>query len=272
MITMPNSSLELFVVFYVLSCLIKFLLWFPFGGWSRFDPGTFEASRLASRFASPLAGLLVRGYQPALLARALGIFISLVLNSLLTAVFIAVLGLVVELAYEWRRNTVFLAMIGAILGLLGGGSFPGLLPEGSINGVVVTADLAIILLVFHVYLNSAWLKYRSPQYWSGRLLAQHVYFRSWVQKKSRHRVFFVPSSGNGLVGLDDSVVSRWRFLSRFAVCIELILPFLLAFSQTYVLGLVVGIALHAAFVALSPFRIIAFTLVTVSTYLFFPFW
>lgn len=270
MIHMPNSAIEYFVIFYLVSCLLKFLLWFPFGGWSRFNPGTFEASRLFSRYPSSAAALLAKIYRPALIARTLGIIMSLTLNSLLVAVCVTVLGLVVELAYEWRRNTVFLILIGIILALLGGGSFSGLLPEGSIYGFVVTPDFVIVILVFHVYLNSAWLKYRSSQYWSGRLLAQHVYFRSWVQKKTRHRVFFVPSSDNILVGLDDSVMSRWKLLSRLAVWVELFLPFLLVFSNTFVVGFVVGVALHAVFVMLSPFRIIAFTLVTVSTYLFFP--
>lgn len=266
-----EGHLQLFRILFGLACTTKFTESLRHGGWERFAPGTFERHRIMRTQRTHVAEFILATYRPLLIARLLAGVAVLCGVATKEGLVVIVVALAIENYYEFRRHTTFMALC-ALLMLPAHALGRGLELSSATSSQNTWAQALIVLLVVEVYWNSAWLKIRSSQFHSGRLLAQLMHFNLNVRTRLPYREFIFPRPVRRLLcGNGPAEVARWRLLSRATIVMETLLPLGLLFRPTYAVAVGLGIAMHTAFTFLVPRRLVPFSLATVATYaLFIP--
>lgn len=165
-----------------------------------------------------------------------------------------------ELLIQKRYNTIFVTLVGSCL-LLAPHLDSGAASTSVANSF---AQWLLALIVVDIYVNSAWLKWRSDQFMSGQNLVD-------ATEGARQRVatgaatpWLLPGAWLGQVFQRRPAAAP--LAARATVAIELLLPGLLVWRTTWTAAVVLGVLLHLTFAALKPRLIGGFSLVTVGTY------
>ena len=251
------SSVEIFRVALGLALLWKFTLDAWQAGAQRLAPGGFAFRHLEAhhrrlvRLIPVLRILLVARFPGALaVVTGQGTWIGLA---------VCAGWLTCELAYDFRYHTVYLTL--CCLFLLPAGASPG------------WSVVMIVLLTGQMYLNSAYLKLRSPQFRSGLVLSQFFSFSADVDDLLPWPEFLGPTRLRRRLGAPE-LLPWWRGLSSVVIVLEAALPgaLVLAGRSAPVAVVVLGAALmmHMGFTALLPLRLVPFTTVTLAALLLFP--
>ncbi|PZE55715.1 hypothetical protein DEJ04_14215 [Curtobacterium sp. MCLR17_044] len=126
--------------------------------------------------------------------------------------------------------------------------------------------VSLVAVVTPVYWNSAYIKFKSPGYLSGEALRVALLgFSVEGPRAGVHEFLFgvrPPEPFLARIGV------RWAFRwgSRIAAGLEVLLPLMLLTPATFFFGAVLGVCLHFAFWALLPGKLLPFQLVMLSSY------
>lgn len=128
-----------------------------------------------------------------------------------------------------------------------------------------------VLLTVQMYWSSAYIKARSPQYMSGDALAKLFEHMYQIKPQIRFNEITYPAWALRRMAGDDPsrAVKRWRWPSRLAVALEVLVPILLIVPGSWLAGVAVGILMHFAFTAIFAKRLVPFGLASVATYVLF---
>jgi hypothetical protein len=235
---------------------------------SPIQPETFNHYQLQHKKGS-LGQWVARRYKFLAVARclpALGVVLAVWTRASLILV---IAFLAVELVYEPRKHPVYFMLNGGYL-LLAGDPGSLLRFDFAPSTANTWAQALIAITTFHLYWNSAWMKLRSPQFRSGRVLAQVVHVAEQTKGMVKYREYCLPgwawrpfSKGTG------TGIRSWRLLAALTVATELLLPIGLLCGPVRIACVVAGVGMHAAFTCLKPRGLVPFSLVTVASYLAF---
>jgi uncharacterized membrane protein YphA (DoxX/SURF4 family) len=135
----------------------------------------------------------------------------------------------------------------------------------------VFSQLLLVLLTVQMYLSSAYRKLRSPQFMSGAAL--HAFTASLHAERYAQRfrdTWYPPVVARHLIDVPDPVARRrWRPAAVATVGLEAVLPVALLVPATFPVAVLAGAAMHLAFTAVLPIRLVPFSLATVGSYLLF---
>lgn len=259
---------QAFRLLFGLGCLWKFVETFRHGGWRRFAPATFNRHQLESA-KGRLGGYVARYYRQLVVLRclpALGVLLGVWTRACLVFVIVA---LAVELVYEPRKHPIYFMLNAGYL-LLAGNTGSLWHFDAARSNANTWAQVLIALTTFHVYWNSAWMKLRSPQFRSGRVLAQVVHVAERTKDLVPVREYCLPARAwRPLSAGVDTGARWWRLLALSTITMEALLPIGLAWSSARLVFVVLGVGMHAAFTCLKPRGLVPFSLVTVASYLAF---
>lgn len=260
---------QVFRVLFGLGCLDKFFETFRHEGWRRFDQGTFNRFYL-ERKQGVVGQWVAETYKLSSVVRCLPAFGVVVGVWTKVCVAMVVASFVLELLYDPPRKTpVFFILNGVYLMLAGhsGSLFHFSTTQTTAN---TWAQCLIAITTIHLYWNSAWIKLRSPQFRSGRALAQVVHVAERTKDAVKFREYCLPAwAWRPFSGGREVDVQRWRIGAILTIALEILLPIGLLFEQTYLVFVVLGIGMHLVFTSLKPRGLVPFSLLTVASYLTF---
>jgi hypothetical protein len=261
--------IQVFRVLFGLGCLDKFLETFRHNGWNRFAKGTFNRYVLEHKIRSA-GGWIADTYRLSSILRvlpAIGITIGIWTR---ICIVIVIASFVLELFYDPPRKTpVFFILNGLYLFLAGrsGTLFHFSVAHTSVN---TFSQCLIVVTTVHLYWNSAWIKLRSPQFLSGRALAQVVHVAEETKNMVEFREYCLPAwAWKPFSAYRDVDIQRWRAAAIATIILEITLPFGLLFRSTYLLFMTIGIGMHLFFTFLKPRGLVPFSLLTTASYLAF---
>jgi hypothetical protein len=137
-----------------------------------------------------------------------------------------------------------------------------------------TSPVPLILLavvVVCMYWGSVRFKLQSPQFMRGDVLQKTAEHYALIAGEMPYREYRYPRAVMRFLALDppDIVRRRWQPSAVATVCLEAVLPILLVVTATTAVAVGLGIAMHLAFMALFPKRLLPFSLAAVVSYLAF---
>lgn len=267
--TTAEWRVQVFRVVFGLGCLDKFLETFRHEGWRRFDPGTFNRYYLERRQGA--MGLRVaQTYRTVSIVRCIPAFGVMLGVWTRVCIVIVIASFVLELMYDPPRKTpVFFILNGTYLMLAGnsGMFFHFSAAQSTAN---TWAQCLITITTIHLYWNSAWIKIRSPQFRSGRALAQVVHVAEITKSAVKYREYCLPAwAWRPFSGGRQSHIKFWRGGATLTIALEIALPIGLLVPQTYLLFVVLGLGMHVIFTLLKPRGLVPFSLLTSASYLAF---
>jgi hypothetical protein len=122
-----------------------------------------------------------------------------------------------------------------------------------------------------MYWGSVRFKLQSPQFMRGDVLQKTAEHYALIAGEMPYREYRYPRAVMRFLALDppDIVRRRWQPSAVATVCLEAVLPILLVVTATTAVAVGLGIAMHLAFMALFPKRLLPFSLAAVVSYLAF---
>ncbi|MBF6333236.1 hypothetical protein [Nocardia transvalensis] len=252
-----------------LGCLDKFLETFRHEGWHRFAPGTFNRYYL-ERKQGAVGKWVAETYQASSVVRVLPAFGVVFGVWTRWCVVVIIASFVLELLYDPPRKTPVFFILNGVYLILAGNS-GSLFHFSTAHTTANTwAQWLIAITTIHLYWNSAWIKLRSPQFRSGRALAQVVHVAERTTGMVKYREYCLPASiWRPLSGGTDTDVARWRVGAVLTIVMEIALPIGLLFRPTYLVFVVLGVGMHLIFTFLKPRGLVPFSLLTSASYLAF---
>jgi hypothetical protein len=265
-----EAGMQWFRIIFGLVCACRFVLALGHGGWDRFAPGSLGAHTVAQRLGPRRFHAFSLLYQPVLVARIIPAIslVAGVLPRLSTVLVVA--GIAAELCYVRSPNSIrYAILLGACL-FVAGNPGSGFLPQHHLSSANDWAQCLAVLITTDVYWNSAWHKARSPQFRSGRYLAQWVNVYTRLRDRLPYREHFVPALVRDRLGtLSAEAIATWHVLSTAVIGLEILIPPALLVPQTRTAAIVVGLGMHLCFTCLKPRQLITFTALAVGSYLLF---
>lgn len=266
----PTSEWRLQVFRVVLGSAVvwKALASIFYGEWGRLDRGRLDHHLLQRSKGIHAATAFRLCYKPQLVLRALAGTAMACGYVPKAAAGVVILCLMYELAFEYRFNTLYLSMCAAAL-LVAGDLGEGLRFSDRESAQNTWAQVIIVLVTWHLYWNSAWLKSQSGQFASGLYLAQVIRGAGLVRKQLPLWEYRHPRFLRRMADDFKSHATLWKGLSWGTIAVELCLPPLLIFGATrpYAIGL--GVMMHVCFTALLPVRLVPFAATSVGSYILF---
>ncbi|MFB8235494.1 hypothetical protein ACFC58_02990 [Kitasatospora purpeofusca] len=264
-----EARMQYFRIALGLALTVRFLLALGHGGWSRFIPGSYSAFALTRRIGARRFRRFARVYRPILAARPAAA-LALATGVLPRLSALLVIGaLAFELIYAKSPNTlryaIFMTGALALAGAIGTG-----LPEHRTSTYNTWSQCLAVLITTDLYWNSAWQKARSAQFRTGLYLAQWLHVHTEVKDRLPAGEHFIPHVvGRHLGDLSPRSSRTCRLLALAVIALEVLLPPALLIGQTRTGAVVVGIAMHAGFSCLKPRQLVAFSSISVASYLLF---
>ncbi|MFJ8472423.1 hypothetical protein [Kitasatospora sp. NPDC094011] len=264
-----EARLQYFRIILGLALAIRFLLALGHGGWNRFAPGTYSTFALTKRIGEQRFHRLARAYKPVLAARpAAALALAAGVLPRLSALLV-IAALAFELTYARSPNTLRYAILMTATLVLADDLGTGL-PEHRTSAHNTWAQCLAVLVTTDLYWNSAWQKARSTQFRSGLYLAQWVHVFTQVKDRLPPGEHFIPGVVRRHLGtLSERSVRLWRLVAVTVIALEVLLPPALLTEQTRTGAIIVGIAMHAGFSCLKPRQLIAFSSISLASYLLF---
>ena len=159
-------------------------------------------------------------------------------------------------------------MTGALL--LAGHLGSGLVPEHRTSTSNTWAQCLAVVITTDLYWNSAWQKARSTQFRSGLYLAQWVHVFAQVKDQLPRGEHYIPGIALRHLGtLTPRSIRAWQLLSVTVIALEALLPPALMIGPTRTAAVAIGIGMHASFSCLKPRQLIAFSSITLGSYILF---
>ncbi|OXM72800.1 MULTISPECIES: hypothetical protein [Amycolatopsis] len=267
--TTSEWRIQVFRVLFGLGCLDKFFETFRHEGWKRFAPGTFNRYYL-ERKQGVVGRWVAETYQLSSVVRVLPAFVIVLGFWTRVCIVIVIASFVLELLYDPPRKTPVFFILNGIYLMLAGDS--GMLFHFSAAQTTANtwAQCLIALTTIHLYWNSAWIKLRSPQFRSGRALAQVVHVAERTKDMVKFREYCLPAwAWRPFAGASEVDVARWRVAAIVTIAMEITVPIGLLFRPTYLVFVVLGVGMHVIFTFLKPRGLVPFSLLTSASYLAF---
>ncbi|MFJ3203322.1 hypothetical protein [Streptomyces sp. NPDC086989] len=264
-----EAHLQLFRIALGFACVVKFLGELVQGMWNFLAVGTYSRHELGQRRGPDAVALIAALHHPVTVLR-LTAALALTLGPWPHAAAAAVtLGLAFELTYLYRFNTVYLMLCAACL-MFAGAPGRGLSVTYAQSSANTFAQFLIVLITSQMYVNSAWIKARSPHFRSGLRVAQWIEAGAAVRPLLPRREYFYPAPLVRLLGSGSPRALRiGRPLAVLVIAIEALLPLGLLVPETRPWAVVVGICMHLCFWGLLPLMLAGFSLATTASYLLF---
>ncbi|MEU9272352.1 hypothetical protein AB0E04_44185 [Streptomyces sp. NPDC048251] len=265
------GHVQWFRIIFATVLTLRFVLAFGQGGWDRLTPGSLSAALAEERLGPTRARLLATIYRPALIIRTCAALALALGPAPRPALIVTLAGAAMELLYLKSPNAVRYTLLTGSSLLLAQDLGHGLLVEHGSSTANTWAQCLLVLVTTDLYWNSAWQKLRSPQFRSGRYLAQWVHTYAQIRNQLPYRrqyavPGFVYRNAGNLTARD---VHLWRVVAAIVITAEIALPPALLIPQTMPYAAVAGIAMHAAFTCLKPRQLITFSGLTLGTYIAF---
>lgn len=265
--TFPTAEWHLQVVRILLgaSVLWKALTSAFLGDWNRFRGDSFDVFLLSSRIPTPLVALIRRVHKPSIAFRAMaGVAIGVGWHTRI-AIVVAVASLIVEVVYEYRFHNLFISL--SLLALLPAGSLgSGAQISHAISDRNTFSATLLIILTCDLYLNGAWIKWRSAQFRSGASLQQMLYVSRVLRPLLKHPEYWHPRWLESYFAHSPGLA---KMMATGVLVIECLLPVLLLLPATYWIAVATGVGLHLSFSAILPVRLVPFGASVVGSYLAF---
>ncbi|MFJ5071614.1 hypothetical protein ACIQC7_34880 [Kitasatospora sp. NPDC088556] len=264
-----EARLQWFRIALGLALAVRFLLALGHGGWNRLTPGTYSAFALTRRHGARQARRIARAYKPVLAARpAAALALAAGVLPRLSALLVLA-ALAYELTYAKSPNTLRFAILMTTTLVLAGNPGTGW-PEHRLSTHNTWAQVLAVLVTTDLYWNSAWQKARSPQFRTGLYLAQWVHVYAQVKDRLPSGEHLIPGIVRRHLGdLSQRSIRAWRLVAVTVIALEILLPPALLTEQTRTAAIIAGIALHTGFSGLKPRQLIAFSTVTLASYILF---
>jgi hypothetical protein len=238
-----------------------------YGEWNRLEVAGYHYFALAKRSGPRMARAISRTHQPLLVSRLLASVALLLGYGSQIAILVIAIALIVELGYEYRFNTIYMLL--CLLCLLPSGSLgSGVHLSDQLSSKNTWSQVLIVLLTIDLYINSAWLKIKSPQFITGRYLSQ----LATVSGAVRHRLPLWEYHHPALLvraAQDNRSRLLWRLAATATVLLEATIPIGLLIPSTRPWAFAAGIGLHLAFLGILPIRLLPFTMTTLASYALF---
>ncbi|WP_329027130.1 hypothetical protein [Streptomyces sp. NBC_00690] len=265
------ARLQWFRIVFGTVCTLRFALAFGQGGWNRFTPDSLSTHLAEQRLGPARARLLTTCYRPALIIRTAAALALTVGPAPRPALLLTLAGAAMELLYLKSPNAVRYTLLTGTCLLLAGDLGHGLHIEQGHSTANTWAQCLLVLVTTDIYWNSAWQKFRSPQFRSGLYLAQWVHVYTQIRNQLPYRrQYALPSPirrhGGNLTHRDIQI---WRVVAATVIAAEIALPPALLIPQTMPYAVIAGIGMHAAFTCLKPRQLITFSGLTLGTYFAF---
>lgn len=250
-----------------IAALVKALVAFRGDGWNRLTEGRLERTELESTNSRAVSSLILELYRPALVIRVVGALMLTIGILAPLACVVLILCFAMGYAYERRYNTIYICLILAAVALMGRPYHFLHFTEHS-SAANTWPQFLVALLVINLYWNSAWQKMRSAQFSSGLLLQQNWQFLTAYSRDHSVREY-IPAAvvTRSLPALSE--VRLWRQAARGTILIEWVLPMGLLVPSTFYVAVLVGVLMHAGFTLLMPYRLLSFSIVSISGYAVF---
>lgn len=238
-----------------------------YGEWRRLERGGYDYFVLARQRGKAWADAVSSVFKPVMMAR---LFASIAVGAGVetrVALVVAAIGLLCELSYEYRFNSLYMLL--CVVCLLAAGAAGHGLELSHVRSTRNTwSQFLIVLVTVDLYVNSAWLKTRSPQFFSGMILRQDTLVAAAVRHRLPRWEYKHPTF---LVGIARSQRSDWvwRAMAVATIALEATIPFGLLVPATRPFAIGAGVALHAAFLGILPIRLAPFTMTTLAAYILF---
>ncbi|MFB7983951.1 hypothetical protein [Streptomyces vinaceus] len=268
--TNPGRLQQFRIVFGTVLAL-RFALSIGQGGWDRLVPGSLSLHLTERRFGPTRTRLLASAYRPMLMIRTAA---ALALAAGLAPRFSLLLvlaGAAMEMLYLKSPNSIHYTLLTGA-GLLAAGDLGhGLHIAHAPSTANTWAQCLLVLITTDIYWNSAWQKFRSPQFRTGLYLAQwiHIYTQVKDQLPYRHEHAIPGFVRRHLGNLTRRDIRIWRLLATTVITAEIALPAALLVPRTTPYAAAAGIAMHIAFTCLKPRQLITFSGLTTGTYFAF---
>lgn len=283
----PAAAIQicLFRVVLAAAVLFKFGYEHGRGAWRYFEPQSYVYYRFCREH--PRLPVTRTGYR--VLYTAKFVAAGCLLAGVLPQVACVVLAgwFFFELCYDRKFHTAYLGLCAlflaagpalgdaltwrTVLEMVAGSPEAVLRAEAARAGTDVFAQVLLVLLTCQMYLSSAYLKVRSPQFMSGSALYSFTASLHAERHAQRFRdTWYPPVVVRHLIDVPPEVGRRrWRPAAVATVVCEFTLPVALLVPELFAVAFVVGAVMHLAFAAVLPMRLPPFSLATVGSYLLF---
>lgn len=257
-------------VVFAVGCLAKFIHGATGGGWQRFDEGKISYFLMRRRRGEVWTARFASFYKPLLVARIVAAAaLAVGLYSPVSAVLVAC-GLAFEMMFIPRFLTFFMLLVSLILACAGDlGGFLSI-DRDRVGQENSWAQAMIILLAVDLYVNTAWLKLRSAQFRSGRVISQWMTTAQAIRPRLAGWNFYYPKPvQNILCHGDGSPKPAAAWAARVTILVEFLIPVGLLYPPTMLFACAVGILSHFFFMLMLPRHLVTYSICTVSTYFAF---
>jgi hypothetical protein len=280
----PSLPICAFRVFVAIGALWKFVFEHGGGGWSYLRSDRYLAFARSRRpHHLPLS---LGGYRAMYMMKFVAATTLLVGVLPRAAALLLALWFLFELSYDVANHTTLLAVACAALTLSGGldDSLTWHTVRSALDVGVTSAVLAeshrqsdpfaafvMVIVITHMYLSSAYRKWQSPGFRSGRVLHRLFHHLSTVLPGVHRRLAWYPDRMmRTMVRVpEQTALRRWRPLARLTIGCEAALPLGLLIGPLWPYAAVVGIAMHAAFSFILPTKLTPFGIVAAGSYVLF---
>lgn len=265
----PERSVQVFRIIFGIACLMKFSTLIMQNDLGRLNPAGYQFYKLRARRGEKAAARISRSHTTVAVLRTFAAAWVVIGPWPRIAVLVVLVGLVFELNYDYRFNTIFLLLVGCCL-LLAGAVGSGLVLSDVHSSKNTWAQFLIVVTTVHMYLNSAWIKARSPHFRTGLWLHQFFSFGPKVRQRLPRWEFWYPRAMVTSLGADtQQAAAVWRLAAVATIGLEASLPALLLVPATHPYAVAVGVAMHVCFAALLPLQLAHFSLAVAGTYILF---
>ncbi|MFG2979176.1 hypothetical protein ACGFYY_40105 [Streptomyces sp. NPDC048331] len=256
-------------IMFGLACLAKFVHGATGGGWQRFRNDDISSYLFAKSYGTRSLQWMLRSYRPALITR-------IIAATLLTAgicprlfAVLTVLGLFFEMLFIPRSLTFFMACTGIALACAGNlGS--GFSLDDSSSTDNTWAQVIVMILALDLYINTAWLKIRSPQFRSGQVISQWLASGRQIQYLLPAWNYYYPQRLVALMATNDgNPTPLARTAAWGTIALEFLIPIGLLNEVTRPAAIAAGIGMHTAFAGLLPRHLAAYSLCSTGAYFAF---
>lgn len=284
---MPYASVQIcaFRVVLAVAMLFKFAYEHRRGGWRYFAPDSFVVYRFRREHPDfPVDQARYRILYVAKAVAAAGLLLGVLPR---VAAVVAGIWFLFELTYDRKYHTAYLGLCSLLLAfspaltdtltyrtVLAATHSPianVLAEEVSRTRTDIFAQVLLVLLTAQMYLSSAYRKLRSEHFTSGAALHDFAGSLHRDRYAQRYRDTWYPAvMVRHLIDVPVPLArQRWRGAAGATVGAEFLLPVALLVPGVYLVAVVFGALMHAAFTALLPVRLVPFSLATVGSYLLF---
>ncbi|MEV2264930.1 hypothetical protein AB0J13_40595 [Streptomyces anulatus] len=256
-------------IMFGLACLAKFVHGATGGGWQRFRNDDISSYLFARRYGTRFLPWMRHVYRPALVARiiAAALLAAGVHPRLFAA--LTVLGLLYEMLFIPRSLTFFMACMGTALAFAGNLGGPFHLDDSTSTANTWTQAIVMILAV-DLYINTSWLKIRSPQFRSGQAISQWLTSARQIQGKLPAWNYHYPQRIVSIMATEDgNPTPIARAAAWGTIALEFLIPIGLLIEATRPVSIAVGIGMHVAFAGLLPRHLAAYSLCSTGAYFAF---